>query len=136
MTPAQSMLRAATGLSLAKSVVDRAIKNRMAQTDVADADTYLQQMTPAEMTALVELVVVPESWFYRDPQAFNAMTDLVRARLAADPARPIRILSIPCAGGEEPYTIAMVLTDACIPAGSFKVDAYDISPTCVARAKS
>src|SRR5450830_304188 len=102
MTPAQSMLRAATGLSLAKSVVDRAIKNRMAQTDVADADTYLQQMTPVEMTALV----VPESWFYRDPQAFNAMTDLVRARLAADPARPIRILSIPCAGGEEPYTIA------------------------------
>ena len=136
MTPAQSLLRAATGLSLSKSVVDRAIKNRMAQTDIGDADAYLQQMTPDEMTALVELVVVPESWFYRDPQAFNAMTDFVRARLAADPARMMRILSIPCAGGEEPYTIAMVLTDAGIPANNFKVDAYDISPTCVARAKS
>lgn len=136
MTPAQSLLRAATGLSLSKSVVDRAIKNRMVQTDIGDADAYLQQMTPDEMTALVELVVVPESWFYRDPQAFNAMTDFVRARLAADPARSIRILSIPCAGGEEPYTIGMVLTDAGIPANNFKVDAYDISPTCVARAKS
>ncbi|NYE61204.1 chemotaxis protein methyltransferase WspC [Duganella sp. 1224] len=136
MTPAQSLLRQATGLNLSKSVVDRAIKNRMAQTDVADADAYLQRMTPAEMTALVELVVVPESWFYRDPQAFNAMTDFVRARLAAEPERQIRILSIPCAGGEEPYTIAMVLTDAGIPPDQFKVDAFDISPTCVARAKS
>jgi chemotaxis protein methyltransferase WspC len=80
--------------------------------------------------------VVPESWFYRDPQAFQAMTDFVRARLATDPQRLIRILSIPCAGGEEPYTIAMVLTDAGIPVDNFKVDAFDISPTCVARAKS
>lgn len=136
MTPAQSLLRAATGLNLSKSVVDRAIKNRMAQTAMADADAYLKQMTPAEMTALVELVVVPESWFYRDPQAFAAMTDFLRARLAANSDRLIRILSIPCAGGEEPYTIAMVLTDAGFPSHNFMVDAFDISPTCVARAQS
>jgi chemotaxis protein methyltransferase WspC len=135
MTPAQALLREATGLNLSKSVVDRAIKNRMAQTDASDAESYLQQMTPAEMTALVELVVVPESWFYRDPQAFLAMTDLVRARLANNSERLLRILSIPCAGGEEPYTIAMVLTDAGIAPANFMVDAFDISPVCVARAK-
>lgn len=136
MTPAQSLLREATGLNLSKSVVERAIKNRMAQTAVSDPETYLDQMTPAEMTALVELVVVPESWFYRDPQAFVAMTEFLRARLAANSDRLLRILSIPCAGGEEPYTIAMVLTDAGIPPQNFMVDAFDISPTCVARAKS
>ncbi|WP_432382882.1 CheR family methyltransferase [Duganella sp. P38] len=136
MTPAQSLLREATGLNLSKSVVDRAIKNRMAQTAVSDPDAYLKQMTPAEMTALVELVVVPESWFYRDAQAFAAMSEFLRARLAADPARLLRVLSIPCAGGEEPYTIAMVLTDAGIPPDHFMVDAFDISPTCVARAQS
>lgn len=136
MTPAQSLLRQATGLNLSKSVVDRAIKNRMAQTAVSDPEAYLDQMTPAEMTALVELVVVPESWFYRDPQAFVAMTEFLRARLAVNSDRLLRILSIPCAGGEEPYTIAMVLTDAGIPPQNFMVDAFDISPTCVARAKS
>lgn len=136
MTPAQSLLRQATGLNLSKSVVDRAIKNRMAQTAISDPDFYLKQMTPAEMTALVELVVVPESWFYRDPQAFVAMAEFLRARLAASGERPLRILSIPCAGGEEPYTIAMVLLDAGIPPQNFMVDAFDISPTCVARAKS
>jgi chemotaxis protein methyltransferase WspC len=130
------MLRAATGLNLSKSVVERAIKNRMEQTEVTDHDAYLQQITPEELTALVELVVVPESWFYRDPQAFVAMTDFVRTRLAANSERLVRILSIPCAGGEEPYTMAMVLTDAGIPSGNFMVDAFDISPTCVERAKS
>jgi chemotaxis protein methyltransferase WspC len=47
-------------------VVERAIKNRMEQTAATDHDAYLQQITPEELTALVELVVVPESWFYRD----------------------------------------------------------------------
>ncbi|MTV39264.1 CheR family methyltransferase [Duganella radicis] len=136
MTPAQSMLRAATGLSLSKSVVERAIKNRMEQTAVTDHDAYLEHMTPEELTALVELVVVPESWFYRDAQAFAAMTEFVRARLKADRDRLVRILSIPCAGGEEPYTIAMVLADAGIPPRNFMIDAYDISPACVERAKS
>jgi chemotaxis protein methyltransferase WspC len=56
------------------------------------------------------------------------MTDFVRARLAANSERLVRILSIPCAGGEEPYTMAMVLTDAGIPPENFIIDAYDISP--------
>ncbi|MFS2007430.1 CheR family methyltransferase [Duganella sp. CT11-25] len=136
MTPAQSMLRKATGLSLSKSLVERAIRNRMEQTAVADQDQYLEQMTPEELTELIELVVVPESWFYRDQQAFHAAADFVRTRLAADNGRLVRILSIPCAGGEEPYTIAMVLSDAGIPPGSFIIDAFDISPGCVERAKS
>ncbi|NGZ88226.1 CheR family methyltransferase [Duganella aceris] len=136
MTPAQSMLRKATGLNLSKSIVDRAIKNRMERTDAANQDQYLEQMTPAELTALVELVVVPESWFYRDQQAFHAAAEFVRARLAADGNRLVRILTIPCAGGEEPYTMAMVLSDAGIASGSYIIDAFDISPGCVERAKS
>jgi chemotaxis protein methyltransferase WspC len=130
------MLRKATGLNLSKSVVDRAIKNRMERTDAANQDQYLEQMTPQELTALVELVVVPESWFYRDPQAFQAAADFVRARLATDSGRLVRILTIPCAGGEEPYTMAMVLSDAGIAGGSYIIDAFDISPGCVERAKS
>jgi len=130
------MLRKATGLNLSKATVDRALKNRMEQTDAANQDEYLEQMTPQELTALVELVVVPESWFYRDQQAFHAAADFVRARLAPDNGRLVRILTIPCAGGEEPYTMAMVLSDAGIPSGSYIIDAFDISPGCVARAKS
>ena len=69
---AQTMLREATGLNLSKSIVDRAIKNRMQQTAAADPDAYLAALTPAELTQLIELVVVPESWMFRDAQAFQA----------------------------------------------------------------
>jgi chemotaxis protein methyltransferase WspC len=134
MTPGQSLLRAATGLNLSRQVVERAIRQRMAQTGIGTPDAYLQQMKPDELTALVELVVVPESWFFRDPQAFHAMADLVRTRLAANGERQVRILSIPCAGGEEPYTMAMTLADAGIAPQHFLIDAVDISAACVARA--
>lgn len=136
MTPAQSLLRAATGLNLSRQVVERAIKNRMEQTGARDHDAYLEQMAPDELTALMELVVVPESWFYRDPQAFRAAAEYIRERVAANAGRQVRILSIPCAGGEEPYTMAMVLSDAGLPQQSFTIDAVDISPASIARAKS
>ena len=144
MTAAQSMLRAATGLNLSKAVVDRAIKTRMEQTASGERADYLAAMTPEELTALVELVVVPESWFYRDPQAFQAALEFIRQRQArgaplgssnAGAGRTVRILSIPCAGGEEPYTMAMVLSDAGVPHDSFVIDAYDISPACIERAR-
>ncbi|MFA9219514.1 MAG: protein-glutamate O-methyltransferase CheR, partial [Sphingomonadaceae bacterium] len=137
MKTAQVMLREATGLNLSKAVVDRAIKARMQPSASADVASYLAAMTPDELTALVELVVVPESWFYRDAQAFQAMLDFIRQRSSNNAAaRPVRILSIPCAGGEEPYTIAMVLADAGLPPDSYSIEAYDISPACIERARS
>ncbi|MBV6325318.1 CheR family methyltransferase [Duganella violaceipulchra] len=136
MTPAQSMLHEATGLTLSRSAVDRAIRHRMEQSPAANQDAYLDRMTPEELTALVELVVVPESWFYRDPQAFQAALEFIRARLATNANHMVRILSVPCASGEEPYTMAMVLADAGVPRASYIIDAFDISPGCVERAKS
>nr|GEU28358.1 ornithine carbamoyltransferase, chloroplastic [Tanacetum cinerariifolium] len=135
MTPAQTLVRAATGLNLSKAIIDRALRTRVTQTGAPDVDAYLDGMTPDELTALVELVVVPESWFYRDQQAFHATADYLKQQLLLDPNRLLHVLSLPCAGGEEPYTMAMVLLDAGIPANRFLIDAFDISPGCVARAK-
>ena len=136
MTPAQTMLHAATGLSLSKSAVDRAIRQRVEATGARAADAYLEGITPEELEALVELVVVPESWFYRDQQAFQAATEYIAARLASAPEGMLRILSVPCAGGEEPYTMAMVLSDAGIPHDRFIIDAVDISQGCIERARA
>jgi chemotaxis protein methyltransferase WspC len=135
MTPAQTLVRAATGLNLSKAIVDRALRTRVTQTGAPDVDAYLDGMTPEELTALVELVVVPESWFYRDQQAFHATAEYLKQQLQLDANRLLHVLSLPCAGGEEPYTMAMVLLDAGIPANRFLIDAFDISPGCVARAK-
>ena len=131
---AQALLRRATGLSVSKSVAERAVGQRMEQTGYADSAAYLQAITPAEMTQLIELVVVPESWLFRDPQAFYATVELVQERWSR--GRATRILSIPCAGGEEPYSMAMALRDGGVPKQAFSIDAYDLSPGCIERAQA
>ena len=131
---AQALLRRATGLSVSKAVAERAVGQRMEQTGFADSEAYLQALTPAEMTQLIELVVVPESWLFRDPQAFYATVELVQERWAR--GRATRILSIPCAGGEEPYSMAMALRDGGVPRQAFSIDAYDLSPGCIERAQA
>ncbi|MGK5081145.1 CheR family methyltransferase [Janthinobacterium sp. HLX7-2] len=131
---AQALLHRATGLSVSKSVAERAVGQRMELTGFADSEAYLQALTPAEMTQLIELVVVPESWLFRDPQAFYATVELVQERWAR--GRATRILSIPCAGGEEPYSMAMALRDGGVPKQAFSIDAYDLSPGCIERAQA
>jgi len=134
MTTAQALLRRATGLTVSKSMTDRAVRQRMERTGQDDSGAYLANITAEEMTQLVELVVVPESWLFRDPQAFYATVDLVRERWSR--RRVTRIASIPCAGGEEPYSMAMALRDANLPKQAFSIDAYDLSPACIERAQA
>lgn len=134
MTTAQALLRRATGLTVSKSMTDRAVRQRMERTGQDDSEAYLANITAEEMTQLVELVVVPESWLFRDPQAFYATVDLVRERWSR--GRITRIASIPCAGGEEPYSMAMALRDANLPKQAFSIDAYDLSPACIERAQA
>ncbi len=130
-----ALLREATGLNLTRTTVERAVKQRMEALGVDDRKLYTAQLDRQELAALVELVVVPESWLFRDPQAFAVAAEFARARLA-EGGRLVRMLSIPCAGGEEPYSLAMALCDAGIAPSAFAIDAFDISAACIARAES
>ncbi len=88
-----------------------------------------------ELQALIEEVVVPESWFFRDERPFDVLADFARSGWLADVGRPpLAALSLPCAGGEEPYSIALTLLEAGLPAGRFRVDAVDVSARSLARA--
>ena len=81
----------------------------------------------AELQALIEAVVVPESWFFRDGHAFSALVRLARDWLPMHPEGVLSLLSLPCSTGEEPYSMAMALIDAGVPAHRFRIDAVDIS---------
>ena len=66
----------------------------------------------AEWNELVESVIVAETWFFRDPEHFAACVRLVLEEwLPGHPGAPVRVLSLPCASGEEPYSLAMGLLD-------------------------
>jgi chemotaxis protein methyltransferase WspC len=47
----------------------------------------------------------------------------------------VRLLSLPCASGEEPYSLAMALRDAGVAPERFQIDAVDISARALAHAE-
>jgi len=138
----EALLRRVIGLdtaSIGVAAVERAVRERCAgrQGDGgADLDAYWTCLNASadELQMLIEAVVVPETWFFRDHEAFVALARLAGERLARQFDRPLRLLSLPCATGEEPYSMAMTLFDAGIPAGSFIVDAIDVSERAVSHA--
>ncbi|MCS0660741.1 CheR family methyltransferase [Massilia terrae] len=130
------ILRTATGLTPDLPTLERALRTRMRKLGMAAHADYARLLDGPELDELAELVVVPESWMFRDPAAFHAATSLVQRRVARDPAAVVRILSAPCAGGEEPYSMAMALQDAGVAAARYSIDAIDLSAASIRRARA
>lgn len=130
------------GLDLAtvgEALIARAIGARMAANRAADRGAYeaILAASEAEIQSLIEEIVIPESWFFRDDRPFGLLRDRARAGWVADRSRPpLRALSLPCAGGEEPYSIAISLMEVGLPADRFRVFAVDVSQRNIDRASA
>ncbi|BAL27274.1 CheR family methyltransferase [Azoarcus sp. KH32C] len=123
--------------SIGPSLIDRAIRERLAACALDDLDAYRQRVSASgeELQALIEAVVVPETWFFRDREAFAGLCRFALDRwLPRHPEGVLRLLSVPCATGEEPYTMAMALIDAGFPMGRCSIDAIDVSAASLERA--
>ncbi|MGC7529793.1 CheR family methyltransferase [Pandoraea pneumonica] len=142
MSPVQQierLLRDTMGLdagTLGVNAIERAVRARLAALapETNDTVTYWQllQQSPQELQALIEAVVVPETWFFRHREAFTALAQMATDERAARrgtvrEGQALRLLSLPCATGEEPYSMAMALFDAGFQVGDFTIDAVDIS---------
>jgi len=137
----EQILNRSMGLDVASigaPAVARAVQTRMSAHQLDQPAAYLEQLraSPLELQALVETVVVPETWFFRDREAFAAVAALAAKDWLGNPAKlPMRLLSAPCSTGEEPYSIAMALIDAGLPVERFVIDALDISGQALGRAR-
>jgi chemotaxis protein methyltransferase CheR len=92
----------------------------------------------AEWGRVMDALSVPETYFWREIDQVQAVAaHVVPALLAAAPAQPLRIWSVPCATGEEPLTIAMVLEQAGLfSRGAIEIHASDGSPAAIERARA
>ncbi len=124
--------------SVGEAIIERAVRQRSQTVQAQTAQEYWQHLQSShdEQQALIEAVIVPETWFFRYPESFATLARLAKERLATiKQMRALRILSLPCSTGEEPYSIAMALLDAGLAPHQFKVLGLDVSPLSVERAK-
>ncbi|MHC8310827.1 CheR family methyltransferase [Pseudomonas sp. GT1P32] len=124
--------------SVGPAIIERAVRQRSTASNALTVDEYWHtlQGSQDEQHALIEAVIVPETWFFRYPESFAALAKLAAKRLAdINNMRALRILSLPCSTGEEPYSIAMALLDAGFKPHQFKVEGMDVSPLSVEKAK-
>jgi len=141
VTEFENLLKQAIGLdvtTIGSSTIERAVQHRLAACRLHNGDDYLKHVSSSEseLQELIESVVVPETWFYRDKEAFTALGKVALEEwLPANPDGILRVLSVPCSTGEEPYTMAMALTDVGLPPGRFHIDAADISARVVTQAR-
>lgn len=88
-----------------------------------------------ERMAFLERLLVGETWFFREWAAF----ELLRAWLARHRGRftattPLRILALPCASGEEAWSLAAVTHTAGLPSPHVRIEAMDVSLLALQRA--
>jgi chemotaxis protein methyltransferase WspC len=124
--------------SVGPAIIERAVRQRSQAAQAQTADEYwlTLQGSRDEQHALIEAVIVPETWFFRYPESFVTLAKLASKRLVEiNNLRALRILSLPCSTGEEPYSIAMALLDAGLKPHQFKVDGMDVSPLSVEKAR-
>ncbi len=122
--------------SVGETLIENGVRARMAALGIADRSVYELALTVGnELQALIEEVAIPESWFFRDSKPFEILAWFARSGWLERPERePLTVLSVPCAGGEEPYSIAVTLIEIGLPPERFRVDAVDISARSLSRA--
>lgn len=137
----EALLKATIGLdpaSLGSSTLERAVRQRATACSLSDWRDYLNhvQVSASELQALVDAAVISETWFFRDREAFAALARLATKQAARDGTeRPLRLLSVPCSSGEEPYSIAIALLEAGLAPDRFRIDAVDVSARALSMAR-
>jgi two-component system CheB/CheR fusion protein len=93
----------------------RRISLRMEAVGAEDFAAYRSHLEaqPGEFEELLNTVLINVTSFFRDAEAWELLkNEVIPAVIAnAEDDRPIRVWSVGCASGEEPYSIAMLLAE-------------------------
>jgi chemotaxis protein methyltransferase WspC len=120
--------------SIGEITLNHAIDEACTTLMCADVDTLLARIDRDERDwqRFVDCMVVPETWLFRSPEQFEDLTRFVREQLGD--RRPLRILSLPCATGEEAYSIAASLLAHGLGPGAFEILGIDVSERAITSA--
>jgi hypothetical protein len=106
--------------------VDRRLAERMQATGSRSFAIYLARLradADGEVEHLINTFTINETYFYREDHQLRCLTSSLLPELVAGktPGSTVRIWSMPCSTGEEPYSVAMWLLE-----NWAEVDRYDV----------
>jgi chemotaxis protein methyltransferase CheR len=90
----------------------------------------------AELQALALELTVPETYFFRHMEQFRAFAEisLPEAQATRGAAAKLCLLSVGCASGEEPYSLAMLVREGAEHGWNVAIHAFDINSAMLAKA--
>lgn len=113
-----AMLEAQTGFDLRvykQATIERRVLRRMTLSGFEDISAFFDYLRahPAEQQTLIRDLLISVTDFFRDPEAFRTLREMVIDPLVAqsDAGDTLRVWVPGCATGEEAYSIAMEFLD-------------------------
>ncbi|WP_422932093.1 chemotaxis protein CheB [Singulisphaera sp. PoT] len=126
-----------------KPTLIRRIQRRMGLTRLSTMAEYARMLrqSPSEVTALGDDLLIHVTGFFRNPDAWEALRQLVVKPLidSREPGGPVRAWVTACSSGEEAYSLAMLLVEEAERAGrllDIKVFATDMADRALAHARA
>jgi chemotaxis protein methyltransferase CheR len=116
--------------------VKKRVRRHMEQLGCRTIEAYLKRLEvhPEEKVHCERCLIVTISRFFRDAQLWRVLEDRLLPQLISDVEPPIRIWSAGCAGGEEPYSLA-ILWNLIGGPPTLQLLATDINASCLDRAR-
>jgi chemotaxis protein methyltransferase CheR len=117
-----------------KALVEGRLSKRLHALGLATFNDYLQYIlqNATERQQAIDLLTTNETYFFREPRHFAYLAENIVPTV--DASRPFRVWSAACSSGEEPYSIAMVLTER-MGQRPWEIVASDISTRVIDQAR-
>ena len=129
------------------TLVSNRIRRRLKAGNFPDFDEYYSHLTSktgnGELESFLDAITTNETFFFRTPATFEWLkNDFVKELLAAKSegkrSASLRVWSAACSFGDEPYSIAMCLSEASVLLRDWKITILgtDISETALSGARA
>jgi chemotaxis protein methyltransferase CheR len=122
-----------------RSILESRLKERLREKGLDSVKTYFDKIKTdvGELKAFLDSITTNLTRFFRNQAQFDAFQHHVIPEIMKIRSVPgtIRIWSAGCSTGEEPYSLAMLLTEIVPKPWNFEILASDISLKCLMTAK-